>query len=112
MPGSSQVPDHRGAGDTGPPPARPRRSSPLAAPAAAGVAAALASVLATSLDVWDLPTSAKVAVTACAGLLVGLLTWATADRRPTATAVESGASWRPPDQWPPVPAHFTGRRES
>ncbi|MBG0818244.1 tetratricopeptide repeat protein [Planomonospora sp. ID82291] len=112
MPEPSQVPDHRGAGEAGPPPAGPRRPFPLAAPAAAGVAAALASVLATSLDVWDLPTSVKVAVTACAGLLVGLLTWATAHRSAGAAAGEPGAAWRPPDQWPPVPAHFTGRRES
>ncbi|MFF5207056.1 tetratricopeptide repeat protein [Streptosporangium sp. NPDC000396] len=107
MPGPSNVPDHR---DSRP----PRRSIPLAAPAAAGIAAAAASILATSLDVWELPTGAKIGVTAIAGLLVGLLTWATTGTQTQAQEPVAGddVSWRPPDQWPPVPAHFTGRTES
>ncbi|GAA3409949.1 hypothetical protein GCM10018952_12530 [Streptosporangium vulgare] len=74
----------------------------------------MASILATSLDVWELPTEAKVGVTAIAGLLVGLLTWATtAGSRPgERDAGAVGTPWRPPDQWPPVSAHFTGRTES
>ncbi|MET8388657.1 tetratricopeptide repeat protein [Streptosporangium canum] len=72
----------------------------------------MASILATSLDVWDLPTEAKVGVTVLAALLVGLLTWATAGSRAEKPAAGDGPSWRPPDQWPPVSAHFTGRTES
>ncbi|MDF5758127.1 tetratricopeptide repeat protein [Spongiactinospora sp. TRM90649] len=106
MPGASKWSGRRGGG---------RRGVPLAAPAAAGVAAAAASILATSLDVWDLPTQVKIGATITAGLLVGLLTWATT--RPAGRGAgqpdgEPGASWRPPDQWPPPSAHFTGRKES
>ncbi|WP_344975637.1 tetratricopeptide repeat protein [Streptosporangium fragile] len=91
----------------------PRRRIPLAAPAAAGIAAAVASILAASLDVWELPTEAKVGVTAAAGLLVGLLTWATTGTRAEEKQPRSGgAVWRPPDQTPPVSPHFTGRTES
>nr|BFE81684.1 hypothetical protein GCM10020093_042850 [Planobispora longispora] len=93
---------------------RPRRRPlSLAAPAVAGVAAAVASILATSLDVVeDLPTSAKVAITVFAALLVGVLTWATADRRHASHQLPPGLTWRPPDQWPPVVEHFTGRGEA
>ncbi|WP_326824307.1 tetratricopeptide repeat protein [Streptosporangium sp. NBC_01756] len=105
MSGPSNVPDHRS-------PRPARRSVSLAAPAAAGIAAAVASILATSLDVWDLPTGAKIGVTVLAALLVGLLTWATAGTRTEKPAVGDSPSWRPPDQWPPVAAHFTGRTES
>ncbi|GAA3440822.1 tetratricopeptide repeat protein [Planomonospora venezuelensis] len=117
MPGSPHVPDrHDGRPQAGhhddKPYAGPGRSRALAAPAAAGLAAAVASVLATSLDVWDLPTSVKVAITVLAGVLVGLLTWATTDRRPALSDAPPDLSWRPPDQWPPVPAHFTGRTDS
>ncbi|MEU4833773.1 tetratricopeptide repeat protein [Streptosporangium sp. NPDC023615] len=91
---------------------RPGRRIRLAAPAAAGLAAAVASVLATSLDVWDLPLEAKVGVTGVAGLLVGLLTWATAGSRAEERGASAGTVWRPPDQWPPVSAHFTGRTGS
>ncbi len=109
MAGPSNVPDQRGSK----PPKPPRRRIPLAAPAAAGLTAAVASILATSLDVWDLPTEAKAGVTAVAGLLVGLLTWATAGSRSgERDAGAAGTPWRPPDQWPPVSAHFTGRTES
>ncbi|MDP9866501.1 MULTISPECIES: tetratricopeptide repeat protein [Streptosporangium] len=102
------MPDHR---DPGP----RRRSIPLAAPAAAGIAAAVASILATSLDIWDLPTQVKVGITVCTALLVGLLTWATTgarEREQQEPAPGHGPSWRPPDQWPPVSTHFTGRTES
>ncbi|GAA5059758.1 hypothetical protein GCM10023259_046080 [Thermocatellispora tengchongensis] len=87
---------------------------PLAAPAAAGIAAAVASILATSLDVWELPTEAKAGITVIAGLLVGMLTWATTTKPAPVPVPEpvAGPSWRPPDQWPPVPAHFTGRTDS
>ncbi|MGW0590412.1 tetratricopeptide repeat protein [Streptosporangium sp. NPDC002607] len=105
MAGPSNVPDRRGSRP-------PRRRIPLAAPAVAGIAAAVASVLATSLDVWELPTEAKVGATAVAGLLVGLLTWATTGRRSEEQGAAATAPWRPPDQWPPVSAHFTGRTES
>ncbi|GIH90607.1 tetratricopeptide repeat protein [Planobispora siamensis] len=109
MPGSPHVPENDDA-DRLP---RPRRRSiSLAAPAAAGLAAAAASIMATSLDVWDLPVPAKLAITVFAGLLVGVLTWATTDRRPVAAGGAPEGAWRPPDQWPPVPAHFTGRAES
>ncbi|WP_433240976.1 tetratricopeptide repeat protein [Streptosporangium sp. CA-135522] len=72
----------------------------------------MASILATSLDIWDLPTGAKVGVTALAALLVGLLTWATAGTRGQERTEGNGPSWRAPDQWPPGSAHFTGRTES
>ncbi|GIH76516.1 tetratricopeptide repeat protein [Planobispora longispora] len=73
----------------------------------------MASILATSLDVVeDLPTSAKVAITVFAALLVGVLTWATADRRHASHQLPPGLTWRPPDQWPPVVEHFTGRGEA
>ncbi|MEV6863717.1 tetratricopeptide repeat protein [Streptosporangium subroseum] len=72
----------------------------------------MASILATSLDVWDLPIGAKVGITAVAGLLVGVLTWATAGTRDGEQVGGDERSWRPPDQWPPVSAHFTGRTES
>ncbi|MFF0310507.1 tetratricopeptide repeat protein [Streptosporangium sp. NPDC004379] len=109
MPGSADAPDHHPDDRT---PRPRRRRAPLAAPAAAGTVAATASFLATSLDVWTLPVGVEIGVTALAGLLVGLLTWATAGPRERETAGDEGPSWRPPDQWPPVPAHFTGRSES
>ncbi len=108
----SHVSDHRDSASDGTP-RRRGRSLSLAGPAVAGVAAAVASILATSLDVVeDLPTSAKVAITVFAALLVGVLTWATADRRHTPYHLPSGPAWRPPDQWPPVVEHFTGRADS
>ncbi|GAA3014086.1 hypothetical protein GCM10017559_41670 [Streptosporangium longisporum] len=110
MTGAPNVPDQP---DLRSPARRPGRRIRLAAPAAAGLAAAMASVLATSLDVWELPLQAKVGVTALAGLLVGLLTWATAGSRgPEERGASAGTVWRPPDQWPPVTAHFTGRTGS
>ncbi|MER6170086.1 tetratricopeptide repeat protein [Streptosporangium sp. NPDC001681] len=105
MAGPSSVPDRRGSRP-------PRRRIPLAAPAVAGIAAAVASVLATSLDVWELPTEAKIGATAVAGLLVGLLTWATTGKQAEEPSTAATVPWRPPDQWPPVSAHFTGRTES
>lgn len=90
---------------------RPRRRKPgLAAPVAAGVAAAAASILAASLE-WEIPPMAKVGVTAAAALLVGLATWATSETRSRRALPVEGAA-RPPDQWPPVPEHFTGRAEA
>ncbi|WP_327090831.1 NB-ARC domain-containing protein [Nonomuraea sp. NBC_01738] len=90
-----------------------RRRVPPAAPVAAGVAAAAASILAASLE-WEIPPMAKIGVTATAALLVGLTTWATtsgpAGSRRERAAVEPAA--RAPDQWPPVPEHFTGRTEA
>lgn len=94
-------------------PPRRRRRVPLAAPVAAGTAAAAASILAASLE-WDIPVAAKVGVSLAAAILVGLATWATTlTSKPTGdqdTVVEP--SWRPPEQWPPVPEHFTGRGEA
>ncbi|WP_336213365.1 ATP-binding protein [Nonomuraea sp. LPB2021202275-12-8] len=90
---------------------RPRRRKlGLAAPVAAGTAAAAASILAASLE-WEIPPAAKVAVTAAAALLVGVATWATTSTRPR-RAILAEPSSRPPDQWPPVPEHFTGRAEA
>ena len=83
---------------------------PLAAPVSAGLAAAAASVLAASLE-WDIPGVAKVGVTLTAALLVGLTTWATTGERPKRDAPLEPAA-RPPDQWPPVNEHFTGRVEA
>ncbi|MEU1719786.1 tetratricopeptide repeat protein [Nonomuraea sp. NPDC005692] len=83
-----------------------------AAPVSAGLAAGAASVLAASLE-WDIPPMAKIGVTLAAALLVGVTTWATTEatpRRRVAPAPEPGV--RPPDQWPPVPEHFTGRADS
>ncbi|WP_147267976.1 ATP-binding protein [Spongiactinospora rosea] len=108
MPGATRWTGRRGR-------ARPHRGMRVAAPAAAGVAAAGASILATSPDVFELPILARVAVTVVAGLLVGLLAWGNA-RLPGGVEKtrepEIGPSWRPPDQWPPPSAHFTGRGES
>ncbi|MEU4574724.1 tetratricopeptide repeat protein [Nonomuraea sp. NPDC023979] len=87
-----------------------RRRLGVAAPVAAGVAAAAASILAAALE-WEIPPLAKVGVTAAAALLVGLATWATTESRPR-RGVPAEPSSRPPDQWPPVPEHFTGRAES
>ncbi|MCP2354153.1 tetratricopeptide (TPR) repeat protein [Nonomuraea thailandensis] len=94
-------------------PEKPRRRKvPWAAPVSAGLAAAAASVLAASVE-WEIPPVAKIGVTVAAALLVGLTTWATTESR-------AGAKSRPraepdsmaPDQWPPVPEHFTGRAEA
>jgi tetratricopeptide (TPR) repeat protein len=106
MPDPSRSPDRRTPGRG------PARRVPLAAPAAAGIAAAAATVLTTVLDVWELPVQAKIAVIALAALLVGLLTWATTTATDEIPGVADGeAATRPPDQWPPVPEHFTGRDE-
>ncbi len=93
-----------------------RRRVILAAPVAAGIAAAAASILAASLE-WDIPPIARIGVSATAALLVGLTTWATTEgaagrtrRRRLSAAPDAGT--RAPDQWPPVPEHFTGRAES
>ncbi|RSN04337.1 hypothetical protein DMB42_32260 [Nonomuraea sp. WAC 01424] len=96
---------------TGNLPDKPRRKrAAWAAPVSAGLAAAAASVLAASLE-WDIPPVAKVGVTLAAALLVGVTTWATTETKPRRRApVEPGAL--PPDQWPPVPEHFTGRADS
>ncbi|WP_405146229.1 tetratricopeptide repeat protein [Sphaerisporangium sp. NBC_01403] len=79
----------------------------------AGIGAAVASVLATSLDVWDLPVQAKIAVTVLAALLVGLLTWATTGSPSQGTASgQDAAGTEAPAQLPPVIEHFTGRGDS
>ncbi|MEU0571291.1 tetratricopeptide repeat protein [Nonomuraea sp. NPDC005983] len=80
------------------------------APVSAGIAAAAASILAASVD-WDIPPVAKVGVTLTAALLVGLTTWATTERPRGESAAGEPPSLAP-DQWPPVPEHFTGRAES
>ncbi|MGW2215355.1 tetratricopeptide repeat protein [Nonomuraea sp. NPDC001684] len=94
-------------------PDKPRRKRVTwAAPVSAGLAAGAASVLAASLE-WDIPPMAKIGVTLAAALLVGVTTWATTEatpRRRATPAPEPGG--RPPDQWPPVPEHFTGRADS
>ncbi|MEV0620752.1 tetratricopeptide repeat protein [Nonomuraea sp. NPDC050404] len=93
-------------------PDRPRRRKiSWATPASAGIAAAAASVLPTLAE-WNIPVVAKVGVTIAAAVLAGLATWVTTESR--------GAKRRPrlepgplsPDQWPPVPEHFTGRVEA
>ncbi|WP_271223281.1 tetratricopeptide repeat protein [Streptosporangium carneum] len=91
----------------------PGRRIQLAAPAAVGIGTATITILTTSLDVWPLPDAVKVTIVVVAALLAGLITWRTAgQRREEQSVAVEGASWRPPDQWPPVPAHFTGRVES
>ncbi|GAA3067165.1 hypothetical protein GCM10017600_84720 [Streptosporangium carneum] len=78
-----------------------------------GIGTATITILTTSLDVWPLPDAVKVTIVVVAALLAGLITWRTAgQRREEQSVAVEGASWRPPDQWPPVPAHFTGRVES
>ncbi|TYB68385.1 tetratricopeptide repeat protein [Nonomuraea sp. PA05] len=78
----------------------------------AGLAAAAASVLAASVE-WEIPPAAKVGVTAAAALLVGLTTWATTESRAAAKSrPRSEPGPLAPDQWPPVPEHFTGRAEA
>lgn len=80
-----------------------------AAPVSAGLAAAAASVLTASME-WEIPPIAKIGVTMGAAVLVGLTTWATTESRPRRLPpAEPGTL--PPDQWPPVPEHFTGRAE-
>ncbi|MEU5862436.1 tetratricopeptide repeat protein [Nonomuraea sp. NPDC047529] len=67
-------------------------------------------MLAASLE-WDIPPLAKIGVTLTAALLVGVTTWATTESKPRRQAApEPGVL--PPDQWPPVPEHFTGRADS
>lgn len=93
-------------------PERRRRRVPLAAPVAAGLAAAAASILAASLE-WEIPPIAKIGVTATAAILVGLTTWATTEGgRPRRERASLEQAPRAPDQWPPVPEHFTGRTEA
>ncbi|MEW1844026.1 tetratricopeptide repeat protein [Nonomuraea angiospora] len=68
-------------------------------------------MLTASVD-WEIPPLAKVAVTGAAAVLVGLTTWATTEpREPRQQALPAPGSL-PPDQWPPVPEHFTGRAEA
>ncbi|NRQ35322.1 hypothetical protein HII36_26355, partial [Nonomuraea sp. NN258] len=83
----------------------------MAAPVAAGLAAASASILAASLE-WEIPTLAKIGVTAAAAVLVGLTTWATTETRPKRRAPAVDPGELPPDHWPPVTEHFTGRQEA
>ncbi|MEV0631133.1 tetratricopeptide repeat protein [Nonomuraea wenchangensis] len=95
-------------------PDRPRRRRakvPWAASVSAGLAAAAASILAASVD-WDIPPSAKVGVTVAAAVLVGLTTWATTESQPRRRAAARAGGGQAPDQWPPVPEHFTGRAEA
>ncbi|MEO3868959.1 tetratricopeptide repeat protein [Nonomuraea sp. B12E4] len=70
----------------------------------------MGTVLAASVD-WDIPPAAKVGVTFGAAVLVGLTTWATTESRARRPALTDSGSLAP-DQWPPVPEHFTGRTES
>ncbi|MEV4009647.1 tetratricopeptide repeat protein [Nonomuraea angiospora] len=84
---------------------------PWAAPVSAGLAAAAASVLTASVD-WEIPPLAKVAVTGAAAVLVGLTTWATTEPREPRPEELPAPGSLPPDQWPPVPEHFTGRAEA
>ncbi|MGP4098199.1 ATP-binding protein [Nonomuraea sp. KM90] len=90
---------------------RRRRKLPWAAPVSAGLAAAAASVLAASVE-WELPPAAKIGVTMAAALLVGLTTWATTESRSNRRQARSEPGSVAPDQWPPVPEHFTGRAEA
>ncbi|WP_043614269.1 ATP-binding protein [Nonomuraea candida] len=84
---------------------------PLAAPVSAGLAAAAASVLAASLE-WEIPPAAKIGVTMAAAVLVGLTTWATTESRGPKRRLRLDPGPLAPDQWPPVPEHFTGRAEA
>ncbi|MEV7013129.1 tetratricopeptide repeat protein [Streptosporangium sp. NPDC051022] len=77
-----------------------------------GTAAAVVSVLTTSVDFLPVPVQGKFTITVVAGLLVGVIAWATNGPRREEPGVGDGTPWRPPDQWPPVPAHFTGRVEA
>ncbi|MEV0583632.1 tetratricopeptide repeat protein [Nonomuraea sp. NPDC050310] len=88
-----------------------RRRVRLAAPLAAGAAAGAASILAASLE-WDIPVGAKIGVTLAAALLVGLTTWATTGQRAVESDAGEPAALPAPEQWPPGPEHFTGRREA
>ncbi|MEV4085144.1 ATP-binding protein [Nonomuraea fuscirosea] len=81
------------------------------APVSAGLAAAAASVLAASVE-WEIPPAAKIGVTLGAAVLVGLTTWATTDARGTRRRVPLEPGVFAPEQWPPVPEHFTGRAEA
>ncbi|MEV4106437.1 tetratricopeptide repeat protein [Nonomuraea sp. NPDC049695] len=99
---------------TGELPDRPkprRRRVRWAAPVSAGLAAAAASVLTASME-WEIPAAAKIAVTGAAAVLVGLTTWATTEPREPKRPALPGPASLSPDQWPPVPEHFTGRAES
>ncbi|MFI7699023.1 ATP-binding protein [Nonomuraea sp. NPDC049480] len=106
---TGDLPDKIGELPDQPPPQR-RRKVPWAASVSAGLAAAAASVLAASVE-WEIPPAAKIGVTVAAAVLVGLTTWATTEARPRrpAPADPGGVA---PDQWPPVPEHFTGRAEA
>ncbi|WP_155126261.1 ATP-binding protein [[Actinomadura] parvosata] len=89
-----------------------RRKVPWAAPVSAGLAAAAASVLTASME-WEIPPAAKIGVTLAAAVLVGLTTWATTESRgPAHERPRPEPGTMPPDQWPPVPEHFTGRAEA
>ncbi|MEU6710118.1 tetratricopeptide repeat protein [Nonomuraea sp. NPDC046802] len=66
-------------------------------------------MLTASVD-WEIPPVAKIGVTMAAAVLVGLTTWATTDTRPERELPADPGSLAP-DQWPPVPEHFTGRAE-
>ncbi|MER7213577.1 tetratricopeptide repeat protein [Streptosporangium sp. NPDC000239] len=105
MPGPPKVPARR---DT----ASPRRRIPLAAPAALAIAATGASVLTALPDVVSLSPWWRAAIVMVSGMLAGAIAWATSRPRREETVADDGAFWRPPDQWPPRPAHFTGRVES
>ncbi|MCK2217626.1 tetratricopeptide repeat protein [Actinomadura sp. ATCC 31491] len=91
---------------------RPRRRKvPWAASVSAGLAAAAASVLTASVE-WDIPPLAKIGVTVAAAVLVGLTTWATTESAPRRRDPGGDAGGLPPDQWPPVLEHFTGRADA
>ncbi|MGW0808054.1 ATP-binding protein [Nonomuraea sp. NPDC002799] len=82
-----------------------------AAPLSAGLAAAAASVLTASME-WEIPPIAKVGVTMAAAALVGLTTWATTETTRPKRLAAADPGTIAPDQWPPVPEHFTGRAEA
>ncbi|MEU8357499.1 tetratricopeptide repeat protein [Nonomuraea sp. NPDC048882] len=88
-----------------------RRRKPWVAPVSAGLAAAAASVLAASVE-WEIPPAAKIGVTLGAAVLVGLTTWATTEARDTRRRAPLEPGVFAPEQWPPVPEHFTGRAEA
>jgi tetratricopeptide (TPR) repeat protein len=102
----------RRAGATGPP--RPMRGGDvvrLATPLAIAALTVLVTAITTALDVFKLPSIARLGFLAGGSILAGFLAWASqrGSRHFTGPVAISGDGVGVPAQLPPVIAHFTGR---
>jgi hypothetical protein len=84
----------------------------ISTPWVVGVFTAVAAVMTTSLDAFNMPASARLGIIVGGSVLVGLVAWRS--QRPVGQLEAAVAEQRtlPPEQLPPVVAHFTGRTDA